>query len=85
MAWEERMHTIERYGKSELEQKLLTPASRDNAIKTDVVVVFVVKTKFDYWRLIHEFHENQETVFREIIKMDRWFELWLMPNCGQNS
>ena len=33
------MHTIERNGKSELEQKLLTPASLDNGIKTDVVVV----------------------------------------------
>ena len=31
------MHTIERNGKSELEQKLLTLASRDNGIKTDVV------------------------------------------------
>ena len=37
------MCTIERNGESELEQKLLTPASRDNGIKTDVVV-FVVNT-----------------------------------------
>ena len=37
------MRTIERNGESELEQKLLTPASRDNGIKTDVVV-FVVNT-----------------------------------------
>ena len=35
------MRTIERNGESELEQKLLTPASRDNGIKTDVVVVVV--------------------------------------------
>ena len=35
------MPKIERNGKSELEQKLLTPASRDNGIKTDVVVVVV--------------------------------------------
>ena len=33
------MCAIERNGKSELEQKLLTPASRDNGIKMDVVVV----------------------------------------------
>ena len=42
MAWKERMHTIERNGKSELQQKLLTPASRDNGIKTDVVAVVAV-------------------------------------------
>ena len=30
---------IERNGDSELGQKLATPASRDNSIKTDVVVV----------------------------------------------
>ena len=35
------MRTIEKNGESELEQKLLTPASRDNGIKTDVVVVVV--------------------------------------------
>ena len=40
MIWlEKRGRTIERNDKSELEQKLPTPASRDNAIKTDVVVV----------------------------------------------
>ena len=33
------MRTIERNGESELEEKLLTTASRDNGIKTDVVVV----------------------------------------------
>ena len=33
MAWEERN------GESELEQKLLTPANRDNDIKMDVVAV----------------------------------------------
>ena len=32
---------IEKNGKSELEQKLLTPASRDNDIQTGVVVVVV--------------------------------------------
>ena len=31
------MHRIERNGKSELEQKLLAPARRDNDIKTDFV------------------------------------------------
>ena len=36
MAWEERMHTIERNDKSELKQKLPTPASRDYCIKTKV-------------------------------------------------
>ena len=37
------MRTIERNGESELKQKLPTSASRDNSIKTDVVVlVFVV-------------------------------------------
>ena len=38
MAWEERMHTIERNGKSELKQKLPTPASCGNGTKMDVVV-----------------------------------------------
>ena len=33
------MRTIERNGESELEEKLLTTASRDNGIKMDVVVV----------------------------------------------
>ena len=40
MAWEERMSTIKRNGESKLEQKLLTPASQGNGIKTDIVVVF---------------------------------------------
>ena len=31
------MRTIRRNGESELEQKLLTPTSRDNDVKTDVV------------------------------------------------
>ena len=35
------MLTIERNGESELEQKLLTPDSRDNGTKTNVVVVLV--------------------------------------------
>lgn len=38
MASEERMRMIKRNGGSELEQKLLTTASWDNGIKTDVVV-----------------------------------------------
>ena len=43
MIWlEKRMLTIERNGESELKQKLLTPASLNNGIKTDVVVVVVV-------------------------------------------
>ena len=42
MAWEERVHTIDRNGKSKLKQKLPTPASSDNGIKTDVFVVVVV-------------------------------------------
>ena len=41
MAGEERMCTIKRNGESKLEQKLLTPASQDNNIKADVVVVIV--------------------------------------------
>ena len=32
---------IEKNGKSKFEQKLLTPASQGNGIKTDVVVVVV--------------------------------------------
>ena len=36
---------IEKNGKSELEQKLLTPASRDNDIQTGVVVVVVASRK----------------------------------------
>ena len=39
---EEGMRTIERNDGRKLEQNLLTPASRDNGIKTDVVVVAVV-------------------------------------------
>lgn len=38
MAWEERIHTIEKNGKSESEQTLLTWPSLDNNIKVDVVV-----------------------------------------------
>ena len=38
MAWEVRMHTIERNGENKLEWKLLIPASRDNGIKMDIVV-----------------------------------------------
>ena len=37
MLKEERMRTIEGNSESELEQKLLTPASQDNGIKADVV------------------------------------------------
>ena len=33
------MRTIHRNGESKLKQKLPTPTSRDNGIKTDVVVV----------------------------------------------
>ena len=36
------MCVIKRNGKSELEQKLLTPASGDNGIITDVVIVVIV-------------------------------------------
>ena len=36
------MRTIEKNVESELEQKLLTPASRDNDIKTNVVVVIII-------------------------------------------
>ena len=42
MTGKDRMRTIERNGESKLEQKLLTPASRDTGIKTDVIVVVVV-------------------------------------------
>ena len=41
MASEKRMRTIERNSESKLEQKLLTPASWDNCIKADVVVVII--------------------------------------------
>ena len=37
MASEERMHTIKRNSESELKQKPLTPVSKDNAIKIDIV------------------------------------------------
>ena len=36
------MRTTKRNNESKLEQKLLTPGSRDNAIKTDVVVVLLI-------------------------------------------
>ena len=42
MAGKDRMRTIKRNGESKLEQKLLTPASRDSGIKTVVIVVVVV-------------------------------------------
>ena len=41
-AWEEGLCTFERNYRKKLEQKLLTPASKDNGIKTDVVVVAVI-------------------------------------------
>ena len=41
MTWQERIRTIERNGESELKQKLPTPASQDNGIKTDVVIAVV--------------------------------------------
>ena len=40
---EERMRTIKKNGESELEQKLLTPASGDNDIKTDVIVLRIAR------------------------------------------
>ena len=42
MAGKDRMRRIKRNGESKLEQKLLTPASRDSGIKTVVIVVVVV-------------------------------------------
>ena len=45
MAWEERIRKIERNGESKLKQKLPTPASRDNGIKSDVALVVVVSQK----------------------------------------
>ena len=39
MASEERMHIIKRNGESKLKQKLPTPASWDNGIKTNAVFV----------------------------------------------
>ena len=41
-AWEEGLRTFERNYRKKLEQKLLTPASKDNGIKTVVVVVAVI-------------------------------------------
>ena len=47
------MCVIKRNGESELEQKLLAPASGDNGIITDVVaVVTVFKLKFNYCPVI---------------------------------
>ena len=46
MAGKDRMRTIKRNGESKLEQKLLTPASRDSGIKTVVIVVVVVNVLF---------------------------------------
>ena len=45
MAGKDRIRTIEGNGESKLEQKLLTPASRDSGIKT-VVIVAVVNVLF---------------------------------------
>ena len=45
MTGKDRMRTIEGNGESKLEQKLLTPASRDSGIKT-VVIVAVVNVLF---------------------------------------
>ena len=39
------MHVVKRNGESELEQKLLTPAGWDNAIKTDIFVVVTSSKK----------------------------------------
>ena len=41
MAWEERICWIERNNERKLEQKLLSPVSQNNGIKTDVVVVIL--------------------------------------------
>ena len=43
---EKRMRMIERNGESKLEQKLQTPASRDNGIKTDIVALLLFETFF---------------------------------------
>ena len=42
MVLEERIRTIKRNGESELEQKLLTPASRDNGVKTEVICMLFI-------------------------------------------
>ena len=46
------MRTVERNGESKLQQKLLTPASWDNDIKTDVAVV--VKVSFQLSQVFKE-------------------------------
>ena len=45
MDWEERMHTTERKDENKLKQKLPIPASQDNGIKRDVVVIVDIRIK----------------------------------------
>ena len=54
------MCTIERNGDSELEQKLLTPTNRNNDIKTDVIVLFVVV----FGRICKNFEQKQAVLTR---------------------
>ena len=54
------MCTIERNGESELEQKLLTPTNRNNDIKTDVIVLFVVV----FGRICKNFEQKQAVLIR---------------------
>ena len=46
MAREKRMRTIERNDESELDQKLLTPASRDSGIKVLGYLQFLKNAKY---------------------------------------
>ena len=51
------MHTIKRNDESELKQKLLTPASRDNGIEKGVVVVvvFCSSCAWAFYLIVKEF------------------------------
>ena len=43
MDYEERMRSIKRNGNSKLRQKLPAPASHDNVVKADVVVIVYIR------------------------------------------
>ena len=51
MAWEERIHTIERNGESQLEQTLLNSASQDNGINGYIYTYIKIHIDTTKWQI----------------------------------
>ena len=51
MAWEERIHTIERNGESQLEQTLLNSASQDNGINGYIYKYIKIHIDTTKWQI----------------------------------